>query len=257
VSLTAEELIEEAGDLSGLSTAFLERELVADAKVQYGVVEARIGPEIMRQVERQVLLQVLDFKWREHLYEMDYLKEGIGLRAMGQRDPLIEYQREGFQLFDAMTDAIKEQAVSILFRVEKRETAEQPPAGGLTADSAARTAQSAPPVGAPARAVAGGVATQAGQAGQRMSATPASGSMGNPVQARMGALTFSGPSEDGSAAPKVDKAAGAPGAAAGAAPKPWDDGGTFPGTGKNSPCPCGSGRKYKMCHGRNEETAGA
>ena len=74
----------------------------------------------MRQVERQVLLQVLDAKWREHLYEMDYLKEGIGLRAMGQRDPLTEYQREGYQLFEAMTDTIKEQSVQVLFRVEKR-----------------------------------------------------------------------------------------------------------------------------------------
>jgi preprotein translocase subunit SecA len=71
-----------------------------------------------------VLLHVLDRKWREHLYEMDYLKEGIGLRAMGQRDPLVEYQREGFDLFTAMMDAIKEEAVSLLFRAQ----VETPPA---------------------------------------------------------------------------------------------------------------------------------
>ena len=72
----------------------------------------------MRTLERRVVLSVLDRKWREHLYEMDYLKEGIGLRAMAQRDPLVEYQREGFQLFEAMTDAIKEESVSYLFNLE-------------------------------------------------------------------------------------------------------------------------------------------
>ena len=72
----------------------------------------------MRQLERRVTLSVLDRKWREHLYEMDYLKEGIGLRAMAQRDPLVEYQREGYQLFNAMTDAIKEETVGYLFNLE-------------------------------------------------------------------------------------------------------------------------------------------
>ncbi len=233
VSIDIDEVIDEAGDISGLTTAFLERELLADAKLQYQYVEMKLGADIMRQVERQVLLQVLDFKWREHLYEMDYLKEGIGLRAMGQRDPLIEYQREGYQLFEAMSDAIKEQAVSILYRVEKKETPQAP----VTADSAAQTAQ-----GAPAQRAA------AGASGQRMAASPAaSGSSGGYVQASMGALTFSGPAQDGSGDTKV--------AAAQQGPKPWDDGRTFAGTGKNSPCPCGSGRKYKMCHGRNEEDA--
>ena len=250
VSLTIEEVIEEAGDLSGLSTDFLLNELTADARLQYEAVEERIGPDVMRQVERQVLLQVLDFKWREHLYEMDYLKEGIGLRAMGQRDPLIEYQREGYQLFEAMSDAIKEQAVSILYRVEKRE--QQAP---VTADSAAATAQQAgrpapAPAPAPAatRAADGSVATTAGPSGQRLTATPATGTVGGGVRSQMGALTFSGPSQDGTGAAKVDKAASG-------GPKPWDDGRTFPGAGKNSPCPCGSGRKYKMCHGKNEEGA--
>ncbi|MDN4474894.1 preprotein translocase subunit SecA [Demequina sp. SYSU T00192] len=246
VSIDIDEVIEEAGDLSGLSTAFLERELVADAKFQYEFVENKLGGDVMRQVERQVLLQVLDFKWREHLYEMDYLKEGIGLRAMGQRDPLIEYQREGFQLFEAMSDAIKEQAVSILYRVEKKEA--PAPQAPVTADSAAATAQQAG--AAPAQRLAGGgAATAAGPAGQRMVATPATGSAGGPVQARMGALTFSGPAQDGSGTAKV----AAPAQAGG--PKPWDDGRVFEGAGKNSPCPCGSGRKYKMCHGKNEEGA--
>src|SRR3712207_1996786 len=72
----------------------------------------------MRELERQVLLQVMDRKWREHLYEMDYLKEGIGLRAMAQRDPVIEYQREGFDMFSAMLDGIKEESVGYLFNLE-------------------------------------------------------------------------------------------------------------------------------------------
>ncbi len=71
----------------------------------------------MREVERRVVLSVLDRKWREHLYEMDYLQEGIGLRAMAQRDPLVEYQREGFQLFQAMMESIKEESVGYLFNV--------------------------------------------------------------------------------------------------------------------------------------------
>ena len=71
----------------------------------------------MRQLERNVLLNVIDRKWREHLYEMDYLKEGIGLRAMAQRDPLVEYQREGYDMFMAMLDGMKEESVGFLFNV--------------------------------------------------------------------------------------------------------------------------------------------
>ena len=73
---------------------------------------------MLRELERRVLLSVLDRKWREHLYEMDYLQEGIGLRAMAQRDPLVEYQREGFDMFTAMMDAIKEESVGFLFNLE-------------------------------------------------------------------------------------------------------------------------------------------
>jgi preprotein translocase subunit SecA len=73
---------------------------------------------VTRELERRVILSVLDRKWREHLYEMDYLRDGIGLRAMAQRDPLIEYQREGYDLFTAMMDAIKEETVGYLFNVE-------------------------------------------------------------------------------------------------------------------------------------------
>ena len=84
-----------------------------------------MGEEVAREVERRVVLSVLDRKWREHLYEMDYLQEGIGLRAMAQRDPLVEYQREGYTLFEAMNEAIKEESIGYLFNVEVEVNADQ------------------------------------------------------------------------------------------------------------------------------------
>ncbi|WP_204902334.1 hypothetical protein, partial [Escherichia coli] len=75
------------------------------------------GDNGMRELERRVLLSVLDRKWREHLYEMDYLKEGIGLRAMAQRDPLVEYQREGYDMFQGMLEGLKEESVGFLFNL--------------------------------------------------------------------------------------------------------------------------------------------
>ena len=117
--MTVDEVIEEAGgDRNGLSTEQLTELLVEDAHAAYEAREEELGSEVMRELERRVVLQVLDRKWREHLYEMDYLQEGIGLRAMAQRDPLVEYQREGFDMFNAMLDAIKEESVGFLFNVE-------------------------------------------------------------------------------------------------------------------------------------------
>ena len=240
VSVTADELEQEAGGARFLTQQFMIRELTSDARVAYEAVEDRIGPDLLRQVERQVLLQVIDSKWREHLYEMDYLKEGIGLRAMGQRDPLIEYQREAHQMFEAMSDAVKEQVLQVLYRVEKRETApKQEPT--VDAASAAATAAEAPAKAAPAKQAS---APATGGPQVRRAAPTATGTGGGFVQASMGALTYSAPSEDGSGTAKVVKAA--PGAAAAV------DGGTFPGTAKNAQCPCGSGKKYKACHGKNE-----
>ncbi len=247
VSLTIDEVVEEAGGVSALTSRFLERELTADAKVAYELQEERLGADVLRQVERQVLLQVLDTQWREHLYEMDYLKEGIGLRSMGQRDPLTEYQREGHQLFQAMSDSVKEQTLQVLYRVEKRVvTPEQQAAlaaqqGTLNASQAAATAVAGGSSAAPA-APAGPSATQR-RVAQQGTATGGATMM----QSNMGALTYSGPADDGSGAAKTVKPkAGAAKAAAAAE-------GSFPGTPKNAQCPCGSGKKYKMCHGKNEE----
>ncbi len=127
VSLSVEEAIEQAGgSKASLTREFLVEELTADAQSAYDAREEDLGSEVMREFERRVLLSVLDRKWREHLYEMDYLQEGIGLRAMAQRDPLVEYQREGFDMFGAMMEAIKEESVGFLFNLEVQ--VEQPDA---------------------------------------------------------------------------------------------------------------------------------
>ena len=118
-SLTVEDAIEQAGgEKADLTREFLVEELIADAEAAYDAREEELGAEVLRELERRVLLSVLDRKWREHLYEMDYLQEGIGLRAMAQRDPLVEYQREGFDMFAAMMEAIKEESVGFLFNLE-------------------------------------------------------------------------------------------------------------------------------------------
>ena len=109
------------GEPGELSREELLDALIADAERAYAEREAELeeiaGQGAMRQLERNVLLNVIDRKWREHLYEMDYLKEGIGLRAMAQRDPVIEYQREGYDMFVGMLDGLKEESVGFLFNV--------------------------------------------------------------------------------------------------------------------------------------------
>jgi len=118
VTLTVDGLISEVGSIGGLDAEFLAARIIEDAEAAYVKRESELGSEVMRELERKVLLSVLDRKWREHLYEMDYLQEGIGLRAMAQRDPLVEYQREGYELFAAMMDAIKEELASLVFNVQ-------------------------------------------------------------------------------------------------------------------------------------------
>jgi preprotein translocase subunit SecA len=129
VGITVEDVVTEAGGLSSVNQDMLVRELSADAQIAYDHREETLGAELMRELERRVVLSVLDRKWREHLYEMDYLQEGIGLRAMAQRDPLVEYQREGYLLFQAMLEAIKEESVGYLFNVEVQVEPAQPEAG--------------------------------------------------------------------------------------------------------------------------------
>ena len=125
VSITIEEIEEAAGGHGNITAELLREELTSDIHHAYDARELALGEEVAREVERRVVLSVLDRKWREHLYEMDYLQEGIGLRAMAQRDPLVEYQREGFLLFEAMNEAIKEESIGYLFNVEVEVNAPQ------------------------------------------------------------------------------------------------------------------------------------
>ncbi len=117
-SFSEDELLAEMGGLKNLSRKEVLQEFLTDAHAIYDERADELGEKMMRQIERQVLLSVLDRKWREHLYEMDYLKEGIGLRAMAQRNPLVEYKQEGYQMFQSMNDAIRSETVQFLFNFE-------------------------------------------------------------------------------------------------------------------------------------------
>ncbi len=118
VGIEISEVLAEAGNRSKLTKAWLTNELLSDARLAYKKRADEIGEEAMRELERRVVMSVIDRKWREHLYEMDYLKEGIGLRAMAQRDPLVEYQREGFVMFQQMMGQIREESIMYLFNIE-------------------------------------------------------------------------------------------------------------------------------------------
>jgi preprotein translocase subunit SecA len=232
----------------------------ADAQAAYDRREESLGEEVMRELERRVLLTVLDRKWREHLYEMDYLREGIGLRAMAQRDPLVEYQREGGDMFNAMMEAFMEEVVGYVFHLDVE--IQQAPAVGVVTDSE-------------------GQAIQIG-AGRTDAASP----NGHDRAARH--LVESGPDPDGPgvAVHEVDEEVSEPdllieepvavptvkakGLAGRSGPRaglsysaPAEDGSVrtsgktaskaddpYANVGRNAPCPCGSGKKFKMCHGR-------
>jgi len=177
-------------DIAGFSEPDqLGDHFVAEAIAAYEAKEEAMGAEVMRELERVVLLNITDTKWREHLYEMDYLQEGIHLRAYAQRDPLVEYQREAFSMFEALTAAIQDDFVKYIYRVELvRQEQPQQQAPRVQRVQENRDA----------------VASGAGGAG---TSTNAGGQAGNPQQAIS------------------DK------------------------TPRNAPCPCGSGKKYKKCHG--------
>ncbi len=178
ISFTPEELIAKVGSSSALDSDYLTAQILEDATVAYEKRQSDLGTDVMRELERKVLLSVLDRKWREHLYEMDYLQEGIGLRAMAQRDPLVEYQREGYELFSAMMDGIKEELASLVFNVQ------------VTVE---------------------GNGSQVKAAGISEKPSDVTG------------LQYTASDESGVA--------------------------TKGEVSRNSPCPCGSGKKYKRCHG--------
>ena len=125
INIEISEVLEAAGSRAKLTRAWLIEEILSDARLAYAKRTEEVGEEVMRELERRVMLSVIDRKWRDHLYEMDYLKEGIGLRAMAQRDPLVEYQREGYGMFIDMMAGIREEAVQFLFNIELKQAEPQ------------------------------------------------------------------------------------------------------------------------------------
>ncbi|OFR52402.1 preprotein translocase subunit SecA [Actinomyces sp. HMSC075C01] len=196
VGLTQDEIVEALGGKDALTSERLIEELSEDIAVAYEDAEARIeanalahvqlGEEPMRTLERRILLAVVDKRWREHLYEMDYLKEGIGLRAMAQRDPLVEYANEGARMFRAMMEGIREETVEQIFaNVARFDAAAQRAAEDGTVEAAQAVAK------ANATAAAG---IRVGQAGGQGRGTV----LGDTGQASMEQrVTYSGPSESG------------------------------------------------------------
>jgi preprotein translocase subunit SecA len=239
--LTAEQL-GQAG-----STNELYELLMDEALGYYETREETLTPDVMRQVERQVMLRVIDQRWRAHLYEMDYLREGINLRAMGQKDPLIEWQREGFDMFGQMMHGIWQDFIRYVMHVDVKVNQQTVRQDGTPAprDGDGKGGGAAPgsaPADAPRDATGPLADDSAGAA--------------------VGNLQYSAPDDPDSSggAASLRAAARAESAATGqqaggtatAAPrtntpvvKPdWDK------TPRNAPCPCGSGKKYKQCHGR-------
>ncbi|MDI6911696.1 preprotein translocase subunit SecA [Nocardioides sp.] len=215
VSLDYRALEEEVGGRADLDRDELIAALQKDAHEAYDRREAEIGETVMRELERRVVLSVLDRKWREHLYEMDYLREGIYLRAYSQRDPLVEYQREGFEMFATMMDGIKEESVGFLFNLEVQVDVEEDD-------------EDEEEVLEPMR--------QPVPSFDQQPEMPQIRAKGLERPAKPTKLAYSAPSEDGEAEVKGSTATNA------------DD--EFAGVGRNDRCPCGSGKKFKQCHGR-------
>jgi preprotein translocase subunit SecA len=179
-------------------------------KANYEEKEKLVGPELLRRVERDIMLQIVDAQWKDHLYSLDHLKEGIGLRGYGQRDPLVEYKRESFALFQAMKDRIDEEMVRYLWRLRPVE----PQAGGEAAIPVPRQPQRKPPQ----ITMSGG--------------SSSSGSMASTTSSRQPSTSAPQPARTGGDDAPVKTVRR-----------------EEPKIGRNDPCWCGSGKKYKKCHG--------
>jgi preprotein translocase subunit SecA len=200
------------------TTDALYEVLVDDALSHYEQREEELTPDIMRQVERQVMLRVIDTRWREHLHEMDHLQEGINLRAMGQKDPLTEWQRDGFEMFGQMMQGVAQDLIRYVMHVQVQ-VGGQPVGGGAGADA------ERPEVGGDAPTVSD--------------------------------VSYSAPEGETAGAMSVARSAGPAGPDGQPATTPNQAEPMRPvvksdmdKTPRNAPCPCGSGKKFKQCHGR-------
>jgi preprotein translocase subunit SecA len=240
VSVDLHRMAEEVGGLEGLDRDEVIEALQADAHAAYERREAEVGSEVMRELERRVVLSVLDRKWREHLYEMDYLREGIGLRGYAQRDPLVEYQREGYDMFMAVMDGIKEESVGFLFNLDVQLVDEEEPVEDEAEEPLQRELRS---LDQPAAMETNGAPEH----------RPNISAKGLEPQRVPQHLSYSAPDENDSAlaVPAAFGGDGHPESRPQARPSGTvtnaDD--AFAEVGRNALCPCGSGKKYKRCHG--------
>jgi len=206
---------EVGGERAGLTADFLTQALQDDAQAAYDRRVVELGEPVIRELERQVILNVLDRKWREHLYEMDYLQEGIGLRAMAQRDPLVEYQKEGYDLFVAMMNGIREETVGYMFHVQPTVEGEEE---GEEADEAEETPH----------LVAPGLEHERPREVQYSAPT-----LDEDVPAQVQRGTLDGATSGGPNGSRNLR----------------DTDPRFQNVSRNALCPCGSGKKFKRCHG--------
>jgi len=214
VELTAEQVLAQSWSKEEVSEA-----LTKDALRLYDRREEELGSELMRIVERYILLQTIDQRWREHLYDMDYLREGIHLRGFAQIDPLVAYKNEAFTLFTDLMNTIWSDFARMIFHVEVEVQAAEPPPA---------------PAPSPSSATAGGRVSYSGGAGSPQPSALASAAAGAGL-AQGGAMT-----PDGLTAEE------APTGAAVVEQRRVDEHETI---GRNDPCWCGSGKKFKKCHG--------
>lgn len=260
-----DEIESEVAQLKGDKARRKLAELIYDkVHSEYEEREALIGADTMRDIERRVVLATMDRKWREHLYEMDYLKDGIGLRGMGQRDPLVEYQREGYQMYNSMVDSIKEEGIQLLFNLDLEAVAhadeEDSQLDGHDDGELEYSSPADPDSDTDDKPEASGDEPDTGNTDDtdRNGTDPAKAESGQPSDGDASS-DKEGHSYEGSVTGMAPISHAEQKVPLSRRPKseelktPWADGRTFPGTPKNSPCPCGSGRKYKMCHGQNEK----
>jgi preprotein translocase subunit SecA len=217
-------------DIPSMTVGALRENLNKAATVAYQRREEQLGSELMRKLERLVFLQVIDRNWRDHLYELDRLKEGIGLRAYGQKNPLLEYKSEAFDMFMGMIESIQEESVQLLFRAQVSSAPPEETSSvreGRAYHPDARTA-SAPQAGAAPE----GAGSAHGGGGARTSATPVP---------EFGAGMTGGARSGAGRSPRAQRKSAGGGETVRKGQK----------VGRNDPCPCGSGKKYKKCCGRN------
>jgi preprotein translocase subunit SecA len=190
VTLTPEEIIEAAGKINSLTTEMVVREVTSDAEIEYAKRVDFLGKEQARQLERQVMLSVIDQNWRHHLYEMDYLKNGIGLRAMAQKDPLVEYTNEGSIMFQMMNAKIKSDTVRVLFNISLNVTDEQGNIRQMNSQNEVTTYQMSAPD------EQGDQVSVGDNPNQRPTATPASSGNGNAKKIQQTSAAKTGLSEE-------------------------------------------------------------